>query len=299
MYPKVSIIILNWNGLEDTIECLDSLKKVTYPNYSVIVVDNGSKGNDVELLKARFGDYIKTIENDKNYGFAEGNNIGMRYALDNLDPNHVLLLNNDTVVDPEFLTELIKVSVSDPLIGIAGPKVYWYDEPAKLQSTGATINWYTGKTTLIGCDEIDHGQFDHMKDVNWVIGCCLLIERTVVEKIGLLMPAYFAYFEEAEWCTRCQKAGYRVVYVPNARLWHKCARTTARTDGIRLYYMTRNRFLFMKRNSTRLQFTYFFARFFLRDFFFTTMSLLILQRDSKKLREFYKGIRDGVGLTFS
>jgi GT2 family glycosyltransferase len=294
MHPKVSVVILNWNGLSDTMECLDSLKKITYSNCSVVVVDNGSKGNDVEALKTRFGNYISIIENDRNYGFAEGNNIGIRYALDNVKVDYILLLNNDMVVAPDFLSELVEATEKDISIGIAGPKIYYYGEPNKLQSAGARINWWSGITSLIGCGEIDKGQFDHLNDVDWVVGGGLLIKRQVLERIGLLYRPYFAYFEEAEWCTRCKKAGYRVVYVPSAKLWHKGAATTARIGGMRLYYMTRNRFLFMKRNATGLQFVCFFVRFFLRDVAFTTISMLLLQGDMKSLGKFYKGTYDGI-----
>jgi len=297
MHPKVSIIILNWNGLEDTIECLDSLKKIAYPDYDVVVVDNGSKGNDIEALKKRFGDYVQIIENDRNYGFAEGNNIGIRYALANLNPGYILLLNNDMVAAPDFLSELVEVAVRDAWIGIVGPKIYYYNQPNRLQSAGGRINWWIGETSLIGVGEIDKGQFDHVNDVNWVIGGGLLIKRQVLERIGLLYQPYFAYFEEADWCTRCKKGGYRVVYVPSAKLWHKGAATTARIGGMRLYYMTRNRFLFMKRNATGLQFACFFVRFFLRDVAFTTVSLLALQRDLKSLAKFYTAICAGISLS--
>ena len=144
-YPKVSIIILNWNGLEDTIECLESLKKITHPNYEVIVVDNGSEGNDAQMLQERFGDYIHIIRNDKNYGFAGGANIGMRYVLNNSAADYVLLLNNDTVVDPEFLTELVKVAEADPAIGITGGKIYYYDNPGQLQFVWGRIGLRAGR----------------------------------------------------------------------------------------------------------------------------------------------------------
>lgn len=297
MHPKVSIIILNWNGLEDTIECLDSLKKITYPNHRITVVDNGSRGNDVQALREKFGDYINIIENDKNYGFAEGNNIGIRYALASVNPDYILLLNNDMVVAPDFLTELIQVAEMAPLVGIAGPKIYYYGEPNKLQSAGAKVNWRTGETFLIGCGQIDEGQFDHGNDVDWVVGGGLLIKRQVLERIGLLYQPYFAYFEEVDWCTRCKKAGCRVVYVPSAKLWHKGAATTTRIGGMRLYYMTRNRFLFMKRNATGLQFVCFLMRFFLRDVAFTTIQILALRRDLKSLGKFYTGMCAGISFS--
>ena len=140
MNPKVSIIILNWNSLDDTVHCLESLEKITYPNYDIIVVDNGSKGNDAEILREKFKGYIHIIENDKNYGFPEGCNIGMRYALKNSAPDYILLLNNDTTVAPDFLAEMVKIAESDPLIGIAGPKIYFYHEPYKIQSVGLQID---------------------------------------------------------------------------------------------------------------------------------------------------------------
>ena len=127
IYPRVSVVILNLNGLEHTLECLESLKKITYPNYDVIVVDNASNGDDVKILREKSGDYVHIIENDKNYGFAEGSNIGMRYALRTFCPAYLLLLNNDTVVAPDFLDELVKVAESSDEIGIVGPKIYYYD----------------------------------------------------------------------------------------------------------------------------------------------------------------------------
>lgn len=298
IHPKVCIVILNWNGLEDTVECLESLKRITYPNYEIILVDNGSEGNDVEVLRERFGDHIHIIENDKNYGFAEGCNIGMRYALETSTTDYILLLNNDTVIDPDFLSELVDVADSNAMIGIVGPKIYYYHEPTMIQSAGGQINWWTGKMTLIGCGQNDRGQFDTMKDVDWLLGCAILIRRRTLEDIGLLFAGYFAYFEETDWCVKCTKAGYRVVYLPDAKVWHKRPPSISKTDNSRLYYVTRNRFFFMKRNSTRLQFLSSFLYFFLRDFFSIPAMLIIRHKDIKLLREFYKGTCDGIKLAF-
>ena len=297
MHPKVSIIILNWNGLEDTIECLESLKKMTYSNYQTIVVDNGSEGNDVRVLKEKFGDYIHLIENDRNYGFAEGNNIGTRYALAHYNPDYILLLNNDTVVDPDFLNELVKVAENDAGIGILGPKLLFHHEPTRIQSVGGKIRWWTGETLLIGRNEVDNGQFNEIKEVDWIVGCALLARRTMIEAIGLIYPTYFSFFEESDWCVRCKKAGFTIVYVPNARVWHKGGQAAGRVFGFRMYYMTRGRFLFMKRNLGRLQLLSSLIYFFLWEFTFTTVFLLIRQKNPKLLRTFYKGVYDGIGLT--
>lgn len=293
--PKISIIILNWNGLDDTVECLESLKRITYSNYEVVVVDNGSEGNDAEALRERFEDYIHLIENDRNYGFAEGNNIGMRYALQSSNPDYVLLLNNDTVVDPGFLSELVQVAESTPSIGIVGPKICFYHEPNMIQAAGGQISWWTGQESLVGCGQVDRGQFDEMREVDWVIGCALLIKHETIKEIGLLHAGYFAYLEETDWCARCGKAGYRVVYAPEAKLWHKRRLAVGRIDKLRLYYRTRNKFLFMKRNASRLQFVSFFACFFLRDILLTPL-LLVRQNDLRLLPTFYKGTCHGIRL---
>jgi len=293
MHPKVSIIILNWNGLEDTIECLESLKKITYPDYEVILVDNGSEGDDVRILREKFGDYIHIIENDRNYGFAEGCNIGMRYSLKNSNPDYILLLNNDTVVDANFLTELVKAVDNDATIGIVGPKIYSYNEPNKISFIGTMIDWWN--VGIPPTNEIDVGQFDELVEVDAVIGCALLIKRATLEDIGLLYAGYFAYFEETEWCVKCKKAGYKVVYVPTAVLWHKLQSTAAKVEGFYWYYMTRNRFVFMKRNSAKVQFVLYFIHFFPWIFMSTSVFLLIRQKNPQLLWSFYKGIYDGIG----
>ncbi|MFC1848269.1 glycosyltransferase family 2 protein [Chloroflexota bacterium] len=290
-YPKVCIIILNWNGYKDTVECLESLQKISYPNYKVIVVDNGSAENDVSNLRERFGDYIHLIENDRNYGFAEGNNIGMRYALSNINPGYILLLNNDTVVSPDFLTQLVDTAKNQGDIGIVGPKIYSYNEPNIISFIGTSIDWWHVGTWPI--NEIDVGQFDEVREVDVVIGCALLIKRETIERIGLLYAGYFAYFEESEWCIQCQKAGYKIVYAPSAIIWHKLSATVSRAEGLYLYYMTRNRFLFMRRNATRIRLITFILRFFLWDVLWTTAAML-RHRDLKSLQVFYNGVIDGI-----
>ena len=210
MNPKVSIIILNWNGWKDTIECLESLYQITYPNYDVIVVDNGSKDSSVKKIKeychgqtkvqSKFFIYnpnnkpIKIIEytgeeveagkgkerklenapsnkkltiikNEKNYGFAEGNNIGIRYALGK-GIDYVLLLNNDTVVDQNFLTELVRVAESEEYSGIIGPKLYFYKNKNRIYSVGGRINFWTSEISHIGYNEVDPGHYTQPIDVD-------------------------------------------------------------------------------------------------------------------------------------
>lgn len=330
IYPKVSIIILNWNGWRDTIECLESLYQITYPNYDVIVIDNGSKDESIEKIKeycegkikvkSKFFEYdpsnkpIKVIEytreeaeagggkeeeiadlpsnrklvlikNEKNYGFAEGNNIGMRYALKALNPDYILLLNNDTVVDKRFLDELVKVAESDEKIGIVGPKIYYYNEPRKIQHAGGIINMWTGRRYMRGCGEIDNIKYNKLMPVDFITGATLLIKRDVIYNIGLLDPEYFSYTEDIDWCYRTTKSGYRILYVPNAKVWHKVSATTGgEMSDTSLYYISRNTIIFMKKNANFYQ----WPTYILFSLFYFVRRLVLV--DSIKRKSMIKGI---------
>lgn len=248
--PRVSIIILNWNGLKDTIECLESLKKVTYCGYQVIVVDNGSRGNDVDILKEKFGDYVQIIENDKNYGFAEGNNIGMRYALTNHNPHYLLLLNNDIIVDPDFLTELVKTAENNPEIGLLGAVVHDYYKQSVVRGTGSglRISWWRG--TFVSLMSSQSGQeVDGISEADYIEGSCMLVRRNVIDQVGMLDSVYFAYWEEADWCVRIKRAGYKVCCVLSSKIWHKVQ--PSYLDTRKLYYFLRNDILFMRKNAAK------------------------------------------------
>ena len=300
--PIVAIIIVTWNGLEDTIECLESLKNVTYPDYNVIVVDNGSQDNDAGVLKERFGSYIHLIENARNDGFTGGVNVGMKYARDNSQADYILLLNNDTVVAPGFLTEMVKVADSDPTIGVTGAKIYCYDEPEQLQSVYCRVNLLTGQPiqTPLTIDgniiykEIDRGQYNSIKEVEWVTGCCFLIKRVVMESIGLLDEGFFYYWEETDYCFRARKAGYKTVYVPQAKVWHKGGRSVKKVWGRSRYYMERNRFIFMKRHATAWQYRLFLIYFFGIHIWLATGYFLIICHSLELVSNFYRGVRDGL-----
>jgi len=299
--PKVSIITLNWNGLEDTIECLESLKKITYPNYEVIVVDNGSKGDDAQVLEERFGDCIHLIKNDKNYGFGGGYNIAMRHVLNNSNPDYLLLLDNDTVVDPEFLTEMVKVAEADPAIGIAGAKIYYYDEPDRLQYLGGKIDLWVGvvrpsgiiRERIIGRKEIDSGQHDSIKEVEQIAFWCALFRRKSLESIGLFNERYFWGWENIDYFIRAREAGCKVVYIPKAKVWHKY-RSTNRIDGFLQYHSPRSHFRLMKQHATKWQYRSFLIYFFGVHFWLATVYYLIWLRQPGMLLSFYKGVKDGL-----
>ena len=243
MNPKVFIIILNWNNWSDVIECLESLKNNDYPNYEVVIVDNGSK----ERPQAPSSD-IKIIYNKKNLGFSEGNNIGIKYALEN-GADYVLLLNNDTIVSNNFLSKLVKVAESDKEIGMTAPKIYSYDQKDKIWFAGGKINWLYNKGEMKGYDEIDRGQYDlpEMQNSDYLTGCCLLVKKNVIEKIGLLPEEYFLYYEDTDWSFSVQKAGFKNVFVPGSKIWHKGSKSSQEFSVPYIYYHVRNGLILAKK----------------------------------------------------
>ena len=301
-WAKVSIITVNWNGLEDTIECLESFKKITYPNYEVVVVDNDSKGNDVQVLGERYGDYIHLVKNDKNYGAGGGNNAGIRYALTNSNSDYVLLLNNDVVVDPEFLTEMVEVAETDPAIAIAGAKIYCYHEPNRVQYVWGKLALWRGQvittprviTELLEGKEIDRGQYDSIKEVDALLFFCVLIKRSAIEKIGLFDEGQFFAWEDTDYCIRAARAGYKIVYVPKAKVWHKGGGWSVSSPDLRNYYSVRGNFRLMKLHATRWQYYSFLIYFFGVHLWLATAYCLIWLRQPRALISFFKGVRDGL-----
>jgi len=253
-FPKVSVITVNWNNFNDSAECLESLRKTTYPNFEVIVVDNGSGGDDVSLLKQRFGDSIRLIVNDKNAGFAGGCNIGIKDALAR-GADYVVLLNNDTVVAPDFIEGLVRVAQSDERVGIAGGKVFCYELPELIWFAGGIINYRTGRTPIRGSGEADKGQFDEIVRVDWISGCFMFISRDVLQAVGMLDERFFFGWEDVDLCVRAARKGFKVLFVPESRIWHKGFGINKRDRlmGMPVYYATRGQFLFMDKHFAKPQ----------------------------------------------
>jgi GT2 family glycosyltransferase len=244
-FPQVVIVVLNWNGLPDTLECLESLHRLDYPNCKVVVVDNGSTDGSVPVIRERFPT-VTILEIGENLGYTGGNNVGLRYApVQGAD--YALLLNNDTKVAPDFLHRLVDAAEADPLIGMAGPTIYYHAQPDVIWSAGGAIDWRRGSTWMVGLDERDEEQFGtEPRRVDFVTGCAMLVRRTAMEQVGLLDERFFAYYEEAEWCVRIARAGYRIIHVPQAKIWHKISPGEQANSPLIHYYMTRNRLLFLK-----------------------------------------------------
>lgn len=243
-FPFVSIITVNWNNNDDTSEMLESLRRISYPNYEVIVVDNYSTSCDATNLKMKFPE-IKLVLSGKNLGFAGGNNLGLKYA----SGEYILLLNNDTVVDKNFLEPLVRLMETDHKIGIVSPKIYFYDEPNKLQYAGTSaINEITTRGKKFGYGSIDSGQFNTIKETGFSNGACMLVRQSLINRVGFLRTEYFLYYEETDFCLRAKENGYKVFFNPESKIYHKISSSTGKNSPLQTYYQNRNRVLFIRLN---------------------------------------------------
>jgi GT2 family glycosyltransferase len=245
--PRVGIIILNWNNAPDTLACLASVGELDYPNFQIIVVDNGSSDDSTGMIASQYP-AVDLIRNAGNLGYAEGNNIGIRQALAG-GADYVLLLNNDTLVEPGLVSTLIAVAESDERIGIVAPKVYYAADRERIWSAGGRIDWRTGQTWRLRAEEVEQAPDSAQpSDVDFGSGCALCIKRQVIERVGLMDARFFIYYEETDWCVRAQRADFRIVYVPAARIWHKVSATMKTDSPSTAYYMSRNVFLFLRKS---------------------------------------------------
>lgn len=245
--PKISIILLNWNGKKDTLECLASLQKVRYPNFQAIVVDNGSTDGSVAVLRAAHP-HLPILENGSNLGFAGGNNPGIEWALRH-HAEWVLLLNNDTVVAPDFLDAFLKAAKEQPKGKIFGAKILRYSQPEIIDHLGGFWNPQVGEFISPDSGQPDHPYFN-MRAADYVCGAALLMHRSVPETIGLLEPNFFLFWEESDYCYRAKKAGLEVWTAPEAKIWHKVSSSFTGGKPHMHYFWWRSRLLWIERNCT-------------------------------------------------
>ncbi|MBI3397003.1 glycosyltransferase family 2 protein [Candidatus Woesebacteria bacterium] len=296
---KIFVVILNWNGISDTIECLDSLTKILIPsNYdlTVSVVDNGSTDGSVKDLENLSTNKFKLViqYQKENLGYVGGNNIGIRNSL-NYGANYVVVLNNDTVVEKDFLIYLVESAESKKNVGVVCPKIYFAkgfefhkdrykkDDLGKvIWAAGGKIDWNNIYGKNIGVDEVDHGRFDASTEVDFAPGTCLLLKREFLEKTGLFNEKYYLYMEDVDLCIRGINMGWKIIYQPKSIIWHKVARSSSIGSELNDYYISRNRMLFgLKYASLRAKFA------LVRE----SLKLLIGGRSWQKIgiKDFYLG----------
>ncbi|WP_035797075.1 glycosyltransferase family 2 protein [Butyrivibrio sp. MB2005] len=238
----VCIILVNYNGFEDTVECVKSLKKITYPNVKIVVVDNGSteKATSSQYLFLKSNCYF--INSKDNLGFSGGNNLGIKYA-SSWAPDYYLLLNNDTIVEPDFLDKLVMAYQCYPdndKLGLVCGKIKFYSQPNLIWFAGGFIDYKTGDTHHIGYMDQDYGQYDYSKEITFATGCMWLIPNQVIEEVGLLSEEYFLYCEDTDYCWRLLNAGFQILYEGSACIYHKVSASTVEGSYSQTYYMLRN-----------------------------------------------------------
>lgn len=237
--PKITFLVLNRNNREETLECLSSLRKLDYPNFEVVVIDNGSRDGLARVVKDEFPQ-VKLICNSENLGFSLGNNIGIEYALGK-GTDYICLLNNDAVVDRGFLLPLIRSAEKDDRIGILGPRIYFYHHPLRIWSEGIRVNPATGRVTTPLYRKLDREAGDKIREWDGVSGAALLVKKKVIEKTGPLEADYFVYYEDVDWCVRARRLGFRIITVPSSRVWHRVSSSLrGGTSPVIMYYLVRN-----------------------------------------------------------
>nr|WP_321378867.1 glycosyltransferase family 2 protein [uncultured Bacteroides sp.] len=242
--PDLSIITISYNGIKDTGEFIESLQKHVSIPHEIIVVDNASKKNEAEILQQKYPDII-TIRSEENLGFSGGNNLGISKA----KGKYIFLLNNDTFVEEDTFHYLINRLESSPQIGVVSPKIKFAFPPRNIQFTGyRPLSQITLRNELIGFGEADNGKFGTPIRTPYCHGAAMMVRKEVIEKVGYMPEIYFLYYEELDWSTKIEKAGYELWYEPRCTVYHKESQSTGQQSYLRTFYLTRNRLLYAWRN---------------------------------------------------
>ena len=289
---KISIITINYNGIKDTCELIDSIP--FNKHLEVIVVDNASKQDEASIITEQYPT-VKVIRSNQNLGFAGGNNLGIKEAR----AKYILLINNDTYFKEFNIDALIKRLKSSDKIGIVCPKLCfaWANNP--IQFTGYTpLSNITIRNQAIGFGEEDHGQYNVAHSTPYAHGAAMLIKREALEKVGLMPECFFLYYEEIDWSMMFTRAGYEIWYDSACTVYHKESQTTGQNSPLRTYYISRNRLLLVKRNykgfNKYLSYIYLIGIVGLRD-----IIKYSLTRKAKLKKAVLKGLKDFFNCQFS
>ena len=286
--PFVSIVTLNWNGLDVTMEFLESTRNLTYKNYEIIVVDNGSTIDPTEKIMAGNYHNTKVVKSPVNLGSAGGNNFGMRHSSPDYD--FIFQVNNDAEVTPDLIEKCLEPFFEDPKVGAVCPKIRFYSNPNIIQYAGFNkMSMLTGKTTAVGSLEEDNGQHDSPGYTHSAHGCALMVSREVIEKVGMMAEKYFVYYDESDWSARIIKAGYKIYYQAKGLIFHKESMSMGKASPLKVHYMTRNRIFYMRRHASWPQFAVFMAFFSFLTVPKTVLKFL-MARQFKHLKAFVNGV---------
>lgn len=301
----VSIVLLNYNGELDTIECLESLKKIDYPSFKIFLVDNKSCDESVEKIKSfldydEFYDYDLVFEDDlsdytlrkdcnlvfvpnnDNYGFAGGNNVALKYILENNLGDYVLLLNNDTIVSRDFLDCLVRTSKNNDDDCFVGITHYYYDKRESIQTIGG------------GLVDMVHGEASAIRDpeytgnLDFLTGSCILSSLKVLSEVGLLCEDYFMYWEDVDWCTCLREQGYKIRISDGGCIYHKEGSSIKSLN--RIYYHTRNRILYMSKHTSGLT----YHKFMIYIVLYVMKESLNNRKNKEYTKTLQKGLKDAI-----
>lgn len=238
----VYIILVNYNGYSDTIECINSIKRMSYTDYKIVVVDNGSTvAYPIIMENIEEDDNIVILKSKINLGFSGGNNLGIKYALDN-DADYILLLNNDTVVTKDFLKAMLQVTIENNNEVVTTSKILYHSKQNVIWYDGGTFNYKTGRTTHKNINKLNEENKTKPENVSFISGCCMLFPSKVIQKIGNMSEKYFLYCEDIDLSCRIIQNGYKMIYVPSSIIYHKVGASSGRVDGMETYYTVRNKF---------------------------------------------------------
>lgn len=296
MAARITIIILNWNGHEMTAACIRSLLAMDAQNLDILLVDNGSSDGSAEILTREFPQ-ITVLVQETNLGFAAGCNVGIRHAMAD-SAEYILLLNNDTIVDEDFIREMLIVVESDPRIAAVCPKIYFADKPHLLWYAGADFSLWSGTPKHRGWKQVDQGQFDDYREITQATGCAMLVRSSTLSAVGLLDEQFWAYAEDLDWSVRFLKGGYLLAFAPNAHLWHYDGATSVKSMGagsqaVRQFFSTRNMVLVARKHLRWWQIPSYVLGFGITHILLYT-ALRLLRRDFPALLAIYRGLAQGL-----
>jgi hypothetical protein len=243
--PKVVAVVLNWNLIEDTRRCAASLLDSDYQNLDVLVVDNGSEAACYESLQAVLPAKVHVLRSDVNLGFAEGNNLGLRYALEQ-GADYALVINNDTIVEATMVSQLVAAAQNDPQAGLVGPIIYYLSWPNQV--------WFAGYRFSHGIYVLRRGlrltpPLQPYEEVDFVSGCCVLMSRALLEQVGFFSSEYFMYYEDVDLCFRTKAAGFKILCVTGAKMWHAVSASSGGADSpIKQYYQVKSSLIFYRKH---------------------------------------------------
>lgn len=290
-FPNITVLTVSWNQKKYTVDCLRSLQNMNYPNYNILLVDNGSTDDTVNSVRDAFPD-VEIYENNQNLGFAGGFNVGLRLALTR-DSAYIFMVNNDTIVAPDILDTMMEY-MNEPNVGIVSPMIYELDDPTRIWSVGAMKHPITYEMTLKGDGIEDKGQFREVMERDYLVGCALFINRKLLQDIGLFDEGYNpAYYEDMDLCLRARQAGYRLLLVPQAKLWHKGSVASGGSGSPQeRYLMARNSVRFFRKHIHGWRWLFVIPYRF--GSAVKTAMRLIHQKNLQSALYYLKGLKDGI-----